>query len=153
MVTMPNKEMTEEQRRILEEVRKMEARLNEQEFSSEDSKKIRNMMMKESPKVRKLPKRLYHGSRPENKASIEEQGIFAHRWFGQIYLCESPEDVLMFIPEPCHIYEIDPKQLLPKRFRISLDHNKRFYPCEVYAYYGDIPTDAITNVIPRGENQ
>jgi hypothetical protein len=117
--------------------------LSNQEVPPEMAKRMRQYMMDTQPKV-KAPKRAFHASRLQYKDSILEKGLIAHKIYGDIYLCDTAEDCLKFVAKPCVVFEVDTKKLLPKRWRISLDHNKNFYDCEAYCYFGDIPVDAIT---------
>jgi hypothetical protein len=111
---------------------------------------LRKWMMETQPKV-KAPKKAFHATRLENLHSVLNGGIKAHEAFGEIYLCDTLEDCLKFIPRPCVVFEVNTKALLPKRWRLSLDHQKNYYNCEVYCYFGDISPANIKQVIQVGE--
>jgi hypothetical protein len=113
----------------------------EESLSAEEKFMLRKTMMDTQDKV-KPPKRAFHGTSLKRAESIDEQGILAHRVYGEIYFCDSLENVLKFIASPCVVYEVDTKKLLPKRWRLSKDHSKAVYGCEAYCYFGDVPPSA-----------
>lgn len=105
---------------------------------------VAQYMMETSPKVKSLPKTLYHASYAKNHESIANNGIIRSEMFGQTYLCEEITQCMNFFSgQDMIVYEVDTKQLNKKYFRLSLDHNKIFFPYECYAYYRDIPVRAI----------
>lgn len=110
--------------------------------TSEERKRLRKWMMDTQPKI-KAPEKAFHATSLENKDSIDKNGLYAHPVYGELYLCSSLDDCLMFVPKPCIVYEVNAKKLLPKRWRESLDHKKSTYKCKVYCYFGDISSDHI----------
>lgn len=113
----------------------------EESLSTDEKQMFRKWMMDTQDKI-KPPKRAFHGTHLDREKSIDEQGILAHKVYGEIYFCSTLEDVLKFIPQPCVVYEVDTNKLLPKRWRLSKDHSKAVYGCEAYCYFGDVPPSA-----------
>ena len=106
---------------------------------------IRKMMFEESEKARKRPARLFHATPLENFESVKENGILPHAFYGQIYLCEDPEQCLRFMRGPSVVFEVDTKQLTFNKLVFSKDHNRLIFNFEVYAYYKKIFPSALKN--------
>lgn len=106
---------------------------------------IKKVMFEQSEKARKRPARLFHATPLDNFESIKKDGIFTHPFYGQIYLCEDPEQCLRFVEMPCVIFEVDTKQLTINKLVYSKDHNKAIYKFDVYAYYKKIFPNALKN--------
>jgi hypothetical protein len=106
---------------------------------------IRKQMFAESEKVWRRPARLFHATPTKNFESIKEKGILPHSFYGQIYLCEDPEQCLRFVKEPCVIFEIDTKLLDIHKLVFSKDHNRAIFRFDVYAYYKRIFPSALKN--------
>lgn len=104
---------------------------------------IKKTMFNESEKVKKRPAGLFHATPLRNFESIKEKGIIPHSFYGQIYLCDDPNQCLQFVKSPCVIFQIDPKLLDIKKLVFSIDHNRTFYNFDVYAYYKRIFPSAI----------
>lgn len=88
-------------------------------------------------RLRRMPKKLYHGERIESREYIRMEGFE-----GRVDLFESVEDVLKFVPKPCDIYEIRPGKLIRKSFDL-VDHPYG----TVYSYYDHIPSDRIVSMV------
>lgn len=106
---------------------------------------VKKLMFDNSEKARKRPARLFHASPLKNFESIQKDGILPHSFYGQIYLCEEPEQCLQFIPGPCVVFEVDPKKLILNKLVFSTDHNRFIFNFDVYAYYKRIFPSAIKN--------
>jgi hypothetical protein len=132
---------------ITEYSRNMSKALNEAsgQFNEEQRSKLRKWMMDTQRKT-KAPKKAFHATSMDNVDSINRDGINPHPVYGEIYLCETIEDCLKFVPRPCAIYEVNTKNLLPKRWRASDDHSYAHYRCDVYCYYGHISPENIKGV-------
>lgn len=106
---------------------------------------VRKAMFKESEKVKGRPAALFHATALHNFESIKENGILPHAFYGQIYLCDNPEQCLNFVKTPCVIFQLDPKLMDIKKLVYSKDHDKRVLQFDVYAYYKKIFPSAIKN--------
>ena len=106
---------------------------------------VRKAMFEESEKVRKRPARLFHATPINNFDSIKENGILPHAFYGQVYLCEEPEQCLKFIKGPSVVFEVDTKQLTINKLVFSKDHKKEVYNFDVYAYYKKVFPSALKN--------
>jgi hypothetical protein len=104
---------------------------------------VKSEMFKNSEKVKRRPARLFHATPLHNFDSIKFNGILTHAFYGQIYLCDEPNNCLRFVKTPCVIFEIDPKLLDIKKMVFSKDHNKAVLNFDVYAYYKKIFPSAI----------
>lgn len=88
-------------------------------------------------RLRRMPKKLYHGERIEAREHIREDGLHP-----RVDFFDSIEAVLKFIPTPCDVYEIYPHRL-PRRYFDVVDH-----PFGVmYSYNEHVPKEFIMNRI------
>lgn len=107
------------------------------------SDEVKRNMFESSEKVVKVPVRLFHGTPLKNFSSIRENGIYAHKVFGQSYHCLKVNHCLHFVDRPCVVFEIVPEMLDKKRLVYSRDHNKKILNFDTFAYYEDVPAKVI----------
>ncbi|WP_458458163.1 hypothetical protein [Pseudobutyrivibrio sp.] len=116
-------------------------------LSEFEKKKLKQIMKNTSRKVDKVPKLLYHGSPSKNRESILEKGLLPNETFGEIYLCESPENVKSFMNlhgiGSYDIFVVNARNLPKKEFRLSSDHDENYMKCKAFSFYDKIPPNLV----------
>lgn len=92
----------------------------------------------------------YHGTSPQNYASIVCNGINAS-WDGFVYLADSVENAARFAAFKSDntsdfdviVFAVKVRKKDESKIFESADHNERFWGCKAFVYDGSIPKEMV----------